>query len=559
MLDSRNMRLLPALALAVLLLALYGATFARSIYLEDSPEFVAASHTLSIPHPSGYPTYLVTTKIASLVPFLPTVAERINFVSALWTVAAVLLLYHVLAMLFKNRLIGFSLSLLFATGPMVWQQATYAEVYALNTFFFTLLLWSARYYYECKTDKRLYLFFFLYGLSLTNHFLPLALAPLLLVWLLKERPLTKRVPAYLKAGGAWLLGLVPYLYIPIRSSMDPAFSWFGGNAALILKYNIAYGWRVSGHTLSYLADVATQMTVNVGLLGSIAFIVGLGIMLYRRHPARYPLLGALALLSIGLVIVLTNGRPYDAFESQFYQTLYVPFLLVSLLPIGYLLQKMTQSKYKLIIFYTSVLAILIWPATDIGNRFLNNDRSEYVLMENYTAGLLESLPADATLYSHHDHIMNDSLVFGLAYQQYVAGLRNDVRIYSLTPVFPLPDDFPLGDDRKQNYEPVLKQYLDERYEPEAVSATFPRPQHGLPAAAPKNYAADNLYLPSVNDNLYHRSLLAKYFYDLAMRSYAKRNLESGQRFLIQAIGYDPDQFSDYYYQTLAMRSYYFKN
>ncbi|MBI2051065.1 MAG: DUF2723 domain-containing protein [Parcubacteria group bacterium] len=527
--------------------------------LEDSGEFVAASHTLSIPHPSGYPTYLLTAKLASLVPFLPTVVERVNFVSAIWTIAAAVLLYYALAGLFASRLIASSLALLFATSPMVWQQATYAEVYSLNTFFFVLLLWSGLCYVKRKTNKRLCLFFFVYGLSLTNHFLPLVLSPLIIIWLLKERPLTKSIVLYLKAFSAWLLGLVPYLYIPIRNQMDPAFSWFGGNAEKILTYNIAYGWRLNEHTLSYLADVAHQMNISFGMLGIAAFVAGIGVMVRYRHPARFWLLAVLALLSIGLVIVLTNGRPYAEFESQFYQTLYVPFLLMSLLPIGWLLQQLAQSTYRLIIFYTTLLAIMAWPAIDLGNRFLKNDRSDYVLMENYTRGLLESLPADGTLYSHHDHILNDTLVFGLAYQQYVAGVRDDVAIYSLTPVFPPPDDFPLGENRKQNYEPILKQYLDERYAPEDVSATFPQPRDGIPATAPENYAADNLYLPSVNDSLYHRSLVAKYYYDLAAYTYSRNNLPSGQRFLVQAIEYDPDQFSDYYYQTLAMRSYYFDN
>ncbi|MEK7189300.1 MAG: DUF2723 domain-containing protein [Patescibacteria group bacterium] len=549
----------PALMLAVLLLALYGATFSRHLYLEDSGEFVAAAHTLSIPHPSGYPTYLATTKLASLIPFLPTVVERINFVSAIWTIAAVVLLYYVLAMLFKSRLIAFSLGTLFAIAPLVWQQATYAEVYSLNTFFFVVLMWSAAHYYERKTDKRLHLFFFLYGLSLTNHFLPLALAPLILFWLLITHVPTKNAGLYMKLVLAWLAGLLPYLYIPIRNSMNPAFSWFGGDAAKILTYNIAYGWRLNEHTLSYLADVGREMAVSYGLIGAVAFIIGLGAMMRYKHEARYWLLGALCLLSIGVVIVLTNGRPYTAFESQFYRTLYVPFLMLSLLPIGYLLQKMTKSRYKLIIFYTSLLAIMAWPATDLGKRFLANDRSDYVLMENYTRELLEALPADGTLYSHHDHIMNDTLVFGLAYQRYVADIRPDVAIYSLTPVFPPPGDFPLQEDPKQPYEPILNAYLDLMYEPETVSATFPRPSHGLPAAMPKNYAADNLYLPSVNDNLYHRSLLAKYYYDLAAYAYAKENLASGQRFLVQAIDYDPEQFSDYYQRTLAIRNRYFSN
>ncbi len=440
---------------------------------------------------------------------------------------------------------------------MVWQQATYAEVYSLNTFFFVLLLWSALHYYGHKADKRLYLFFFLYGLSLTNHFLPLALAPLIVIWLLKEKPLTRNAPLYLKTFSAWLAGLIPYLYIPIRNQMEPAFSWFGGNAEKILTYNIAYGWRLNEHTLSYLTDVAHQMNISFGILGIAAFVTGLGVMMRYRHPARYPILGALALLSIGLVIILTNGMPYAEFESQFYQTLYVPFLLLSLLPIGYLLQTMAQSRHTLIIFYTTLLAIMIWPAIDMGNRFLKNDRSGYVLIENYTRKLLESLPADETLYVHHDHILNDTLVFGLAYQRYVAGVRNDVLIYSLTPVFPQPSGFVVNNNPAQHYGPALSEYLREYWGLVGFYATFPQPRDGVIAVAPENYAADNLYLPSVNDNLYHRSLLAKYYYDLAAYAYSKKNLVSGQRFLIQAIAYDPDQFSDYYYQTLAMRSYYF--
>ncbi|MDZ4221294.1 MAG: DUF2723 domain-containing protein, partial [Patescibacteria group bacterium] len=210
------MRFLAPLALITILLSLYGATFSRQLYLEDSGEFVAASHTLSIAHPSGYPTYLMTSKLASLIPFLPTVAERINFASALWTIAGAVLLYHVLKHLFRSHLIGFSLALLFAISPMVWQQTTYAEVYSLNTFFFVVLLWSVQRYYKQKTNKQLYLFFFLYGLSLTNHFLPLSLAPLLLAWLLHERSLKKNIRLYAGLLLAWLAGLVPYLYIPIR-------------------------------------------------------------------------------------------------------------------------------------------------------------------------------------------------------------------------------------------------------------------------------------------------------------------------------------------------------
>jgi len=173
----------PAVVLAILTISLYTLTMSRSIYTEDSAEFVAASYTLSIPHPSGYPTYLLTAKLASFLPFFASVAERVNFMSVVWTVLAIVLLYFSLQKLFKNKTISFALSFLFAIAPMVWLQATYAEVYALNTCFFALLLFLYLKYNEHSSLKNLYIFIFAYGLSLTNHFLILAIAPLILLWL----------------------------------------------------------------------------------------------------------------------------------------------------------------------------------------------------------------------------------------------------------------------------------------------------------------------------------------------------------------------------------------
>jgi hypothetical protein len=551
--------IVPAVVLAILMLLLYINTFSRTIYLEDSAEFVTTSHTLSIPHPSGYPTYLVTSKLLSLIPIFETVVERINFVSALWTIAAVVFLYYALIKLFKNRLIAFSLSLLFALTPMVWTQATYAEVYSLNTFFFVLLMWSMAHYYEKKTKKRLYLFFFFYGLSLTNHFLPLVLAPVILAWLFRVRPTKQLIKTYAYASLFWLAGLLPYLYIPIRNIMSPSFSWFGGNVPKLLSYNIAYGYKISADTVSYLADIWHQMMISFGWLGIIAFVLGMGTMIYYKTKIRYVVFGSLALLSFALVIVLTNGRPYDAFASQFYQNLYIPFLLITLIPIACLLHIMSQSKYKLIIFYTSLLAILIWPATQLGERFLGNDRSDYSLLQNYTKALLDELPPDALLYVHHDHIINDSMIFGLAYQKYVKDIRSDVGLYSLTPVFPPPNDFPIGTNRKQKYGPVLEKYLDEHHDPSSVHTTFPRIKQKQLPHAPTRYSADNIFYYAANNNLYHKSILAKYYYDLAMHAYSKGSLISGQRFLVQAIEHDPEEFSEYYLQTLTVRNQYFND
>ena len=565
----------PAVVLAILTISLYTLTMSRSIYTEDSAEFVAASYTLSIPHPSGYPTYLLTAKLASFLPFFASVAERVNFMSVVWTVLAIVLLYFSLQKLFKNKTISFALSFLFAIAPMVWLQATYAEVYALNTCFFALLLFLYLKYNEHSSLKNLYIFIFAYGLSLTNHFLILAIAPLILLWLFYKYSPLENIKQHLKFFGIFLLGLTPYLYIPIRARMSPDFSWFGGNAVNLLTYNVATGHRFTADTLVYLSDVWNQFFVSFGIFGGLALAAGLGIMMYYKNQIRVLAFTGLILLSLGLVVVLTNGREYDAFSGWFYQTLYVPFLLVSLIPIGFALLRLSQSRFKIIFFYTALLALMAWPLADIGGRFLENDRSGYTMLDGYSMALIESIPKNGAIFAHHDHVVNDPIIFGLAYQKFVKNLRPDVSIYSVSPVFMPPSDFPVKEAKgmQGKYMDIVKPYVIESREKHNIPyTTFPWTSNDALASVSRgyfyeignakaeklviNYTPDNLDLPATNDSLYHQSLIAKYYYDLAAWAYGRGQKKSGQWFLVQGISYDLEEYSAQYSEALSFREQY---
>ncbi|HEY6572171.1 MAG TPA: DUF2723 domain-containing protein, partial [Candidatus Eisenbacteria bacterium] len=58
---------------------------------EDSGDLLAASATLGIPHPTGYPLFVLLGRLASLLP-LGSVAFRINLVAALAGAAGVFFL-----------------------------------------------------------------------------------------------------------------------------------------------------------------------------------------------------------------------------------------------------------------------------------------------------------------------------------------------------------------------------------------------------------------------------------------------------------------------------------
>ena len=68
-----------AMAAFVALLAVYAATLAPSVTFWDAGEFIAAVHTLGIPHPPGTPLYVMAAHVFErLLPFLsPAVAVNL--------------------------------------------------------------------------------------------------------------------------------------------------------------------------------------------------------------------------------------------------------------------------------------------------------------------------------------------------------------------------------------------------------------------------------------------------------------------------------------------------
>jgi hypothetical protein len=219
--------LLAGLGVFALVLVLYLETLAPTVlYLQD-PELLDAVmlqmqvSVLGIAHPTGYPTYLMLTHLFTYLPFGDP-AYRVNLGSAFYAALAVLAVYAAGLLLGRRIVAAATGALVFGLGTALWSQAVIAEVYTLNALLVSvtivvLLLWR-----EHRQDRYLLLSAFLVGLCLTNHLTSGLLLPagLLFVALVDWRRL---VDFRLVLGGAGLfvLGLIPYLYLPIRAAMDP--------------------------------------------------------------------------------------------------------------------------------------------------------------------------------------------------------------------------------------------------------------------------------------------------------------------------------------------------
>lgn len=230
----------PPLLILFLLAFLYLRTMAPGLTWAfdgaDGGDLVTAAVTGGVPHPSGYPTYLLIAGLFLKIP-VGSLAYRTNLLSGFCTVLTALMIYKIMRSLDQTIFSASVASLVFGTFPLVWSQAIITEVYALNALFVTFLL----YFYIIRVSHPLsdYIWGIVAGLSLGNHMTILFMLPLMFVH--KTQPVEAQVDRVLKEQSSFsyirimarrlaglCLGLSVYFLIPIRAGAKSPINW--GNA-----------------------------------------------------------------------------------------------------------------------------------------------------------------------------------------------------------------------------------------------------------------------------------------------------------------------------------------
>jgi len=124
--------------LGVLLFAVYALGACHTIYVGDSGELVAAVGVLGIPHPSGYPLYVLLGHLWTLLVPLGSIAYRMSLFSAACAAGACAVLYHLCRRLPLRAPAAALAALLLAVTPSLWGEANVQRVYALGALFVVL-------------------------------------------------------------------------------------------------------------------------------------------------------------------------------------------------------------------------------------------------------------------------------------------------------------------------------------------------------------------------------------------------------------------------------------
>jgi hypothetical protein len=117
---------------------LYARTAAPSVLSGDSGEFQFAASLLGVPHPTGYPLYILLGKLATLLP-VGDIAHRVTLVASLAGAGTVALLALLLLRITGSMSAALIAAVALTVAPGLWHLSTIAEVYTLNTLLLTLL------------------------------------------------------------------------------------------------------------------------------------------------------------------------------------------------------------------------------------------------------------------------------------------------------------------------------------------------------------------------------------------------------------------------------------
>jgi len=399
---------------AFLSFLVYLKTLAPGVTTGDSGELITAAVTLGIPHPTGYPLYVILGRIF-ITPFFflrPDLA--MNLFSAVCASIAVALFRRLAFIVTARVWTSFTLALAFALIESLWSQATTARVYCLNAcLVLAVLIEVSRFFVKNEISlKRAWLFF---GLGMANHTITIILLPILLwvTWAKKPSPMEAMRQVYPVIFGALL-----YLYIPIAASLQP-YQNFGDPSTperlfrYLTRANYWHRRYVENFSdvvtvfLHYLKTIPEQFS----WLGTILICVGFFYGFLKKNRLAY--IGTYLFLA-NIFMMMLHASHDDIFHwPRYLITGYIGLAMLAVLA----LKLLTKPPFfaPLLGVCTAVLAFaqnLKWC-----------DRSDINFARDFNLKILERVEKGAKLFAE-----GDNCLFPLIYLHHVEGIRPDITL-----------------------------------------------------------------------------------------------------------------------------------
>ncbi|MCX6155768.1 MAG: DUF2723 domain-containing protein [Candidatus Kapabacteria bacterium] len=440
-----NVPFLIGLAVFILLSGLYLVTMTPDLSFTDSGELAGACYSLGVAHPTGYPLFIILGHIWIKLAYFLSPIKAMNAFAAICTAASAAVFYSTSLLLirfclakessFKSKknaksnsefgkysisLIAAAAALIYGTALTIWGQANAIEVYSLqlltlnSVIYFSLLS-------SIKDNSKLKLFAALMlGISFSNHLTTILLVPGC-IFLFFKSP-TKKADfsvTNFKLFGllliAMALGGSLYIFPFIRSSSFPDFNWGWVSRGLDkFSYHVLgkqyQVWMFTGMA-AFKANFKHYYEIfplQFAYIGIVPLILGI----YKLGKMSATILIFLLITFVSSLLYTLNYNIHDI--DTYFVTSYTVLFLIMLMGL-YFIARFNKSL---------IISFFIIPAISVALNYHENNRSDDILVPEYTRILAENIRPNSIIISSQW----DYWVSAFWYKQRVEGFRPDVTI-----------------------------------------------------------------------------------------------------------------------------------
>jgi tetratricopeptide (TPR) repeat protein len=333
----------------------------------------------------------------------------------------------------SGRVAALLAATLLAFAPSFWGEANVQRVYTLNALFVvaglaSALAWSRSVAAAARGDagsrrvgdRRFVLTLFLCALGSTNHTVMAVIAIAFGIFAVATdsslRKPSSLLRAWIPAALACAVGLLPYLYLPLRSRMDPVLDWgnpetLQGMLDVVLRRGFwERAWIESAADLAPItADYLLALLRETGWLGGLLALAGIA----RGRRLGLPVALLLLVMAGNLAALAAHGSRSDIFIWHRY---YIP----SLVAVAVLAGAGAEVAARAVSARVAALTLAL-PCLLLLSGWREFDRSRYRIAEDFASAVLESLPPGSHLAASDDNVL-----FALIYLHLVEGRRPDV-------------------------------------------------------------------------------------------------------------------------------------
>lgn len=337
-----------------------------SVAFWDCGEVAAAASALQVPHPPGSPMYTLLGRIFAMLPIAENIGFRVNLLSVTVSAFSSLLLFLTLVRIIENfggrdykntfsslltyipAAIG---ALAFSFSHSFWFNGSESEIYALNTFVFTAIIYFGLLWNE-KADepdnlKYIFMIVFLVGISTAIRMVGvLAITPIAMLIIFRkfidDEKATQKTGYILLAHGAVLLIVAAILWNGETGNTPPSqveYQDFDMKFKMIMvvisaAFMGAFWKKVFNKNSVYIAII-------IGVVSK--FIIYDGI--FKKIPVLLELLaGDSSTVAVILMAVLLGGLGYGIYYGAKHNkhAIHIISMSIFLIIVGY-------SSYTMII------------------------------------------------------------------------------------------------------------------------------------------------------------------------------------------------------------------